>query len=85
MKVALALFGQLSLKPINFLSEATNKLTNLTSKEAVENVDYLLNCLDHGRRNYENFLQERFVHKVKGLHAKISSKYKPTFSDYNIV
>ena len=68
-----------------FLSDATNKLTNLTSKEAVENVDYLLDCLDHGRRNYEQFLQERFVHKEKGLHEKISSKYEPSTSVHNIV
>ena len=68
-----------------FSSTVSNKLINITTQEAVENVDYLLNCIEHGRKNYDNFVQERFADKTKGLHDRISFKYDASRTEEFIV
>ena len=51
------------------------QLLNLTTRVVVENTEYLLNCVEFGRANYSEFVQERLVDKSKSLHASISFKY----------
>lgn len=67
-----------------FLNQTSN-LTNLTTLETVENADYLLNCIDHGKQNYESFIDERLDTKVKGLHEKISFKYIPSVPEHRLI
>lgn len=47
------------------------------------NSQFLLNCIDFGRTNYQQFIQERFVDKNNnsGLHDTISTMYESTYAD----
>ena len=63
-----------------FESKVSNNLISLTTKESIEEVDYLLNVLEFGKRNYSNFIQERLIDKSKGFHEKISFKYESSYA-----
>ena len=62
-----------------FEVDSSAKLINLTSREVVENTEYLLNCVEFGRANHAEFVQERLVDKSKSLHASISFKYQSPY------
>ena len=71
------------IKTINnpFSLKGSTKLVNITTQEAVMNSDYLLNCIDFGNANYQQFVQERFVVKTSGFHATITTKYESSYAE----